>query len=215
MPTAPLARVRQPRQLRSLETYNRLLDAADEILTDASFDDTTVAEIATRAGVTTGAFYARFDDKDALLHHLEERMNADFLALNEENAKDLERVSLSRAVMNHHRRLISVYQRRRGIARALVLRSHTDTALKRRIEKLNARSLPPFAMALRQYIHNTDHPHPDRAVQFALVAVRSVCREVVLFRESWPTAKPIDDEELAKELTRQFLTYLGVRPENW
>jgi len=203
-------RVREPKQARSIETYNRLLDAAESILLTASFDDTPIADIAARANVTIGAFYARFKNKEALLRRLEERMSEDFLSLNTESAGDLEHVTFDGMVLSHHRRLISVYRRRRGIARALVLRSHADAPLRRRIEKLNARNLPVFAQAIRKRAR-IEHPHPDRAIEFALVAVRSICREVVLFRESWPGAEPISDDELARELTRQFLSYLGIR----
>ncbi|HTE46878.1 MAG TPA: TetR/AcrR family transcriptional regulator [Gemmatimonadaceae bacterium] len=210
MTSDPAARVREPRQARSLETYERMLDAAEEILLETSFDDATVAEVAGRAGVTIGAFYARFADKDALLRQLELRMEKDFIALNADNDDEIARLTLEALVLNHHRRLIGVYRRRRAIARALVLRSHTDPALRRRIEKLNTKSLPRFARSLREHAY-IDHPQPIRAIQFALVAVRSVCREVILFRESWPNARPLTDQELAKELTRQFLTYLGAR----
>ena len=202
--------VREPRQARSIDTYNRLLDAAEDILLTASFDDTPIASIAERADVTIGAFYARFRNKEALLRRLEERMSEDFLALNAESAGDLEHVTFDGMLLSHHRRLISVYRRRRGIARALVLRSHTDAPLRRRIDKLNAQNLPAFAKAIRKRTR-LDHPHPDRAIEFALIAVRSICREVVLFRETWPGAAPFSDDELARELTRQFLNYLGIR----
>ena len=210
MTRAGVPRVREPRQARSIETYNRLLDAAEEILLTASFDDTPIAAIAARANVTIGAFYARFRDKEALLRRLEERMNEDFLTLNTESDRDLEHVTFDGMILSHHRRLISVYRRRRGIARALVLRSRADAPLRRRIERLNARDLPVFARAIRKRAQ-IEHPHPDRAIQFALVAARSICREVILFCESWPGTKPVSDDELARELTRQFLGYLGIR----
>src|SRR3954463_16064866 len=63
-------------QARSTETSNRLLAAAEALFAEQSFDDTSVAEIAERAGVTTGAFYARFRDKEALLEVLEEQLYA-------------------------------------------------------------------------------------------------------------------------------------------
>lgn len=185
-----LPRVREPRQARSIETYRRLLDAAEEILLTASFDDTPIARIAARADVTIGAFYARFRNKDALLRKLEERMNDDFSALNNENIGDLEHVTFDGMILSHHRRLISVYRRRRGIARALVLRSRADGSLRRRIERLNARNLPAFARAIRARARIA-HPHPEEAIRFALLAVRSICREVVLFQESWPGGKLI------------------------
>ena len=48
-------RTRAPRQARSEATYRRLLDAAERLLSEESFDRVTVAEIAARAGVTIGA----------------------------------------------------------------------------------------------------------------------------------------------------------------
>ncbi|HEY4304712.1 MAG TPA: helix-turn-helix domain-containing protein [Gemmatimonadaceae bacterium] len=200
--------LRAPQQTRSIETFNRMLDAAEDLLCSVSFDEMTIADVAAKARVTIGAFYARFRDKEALLRQLEQRMNDDFLALNDENSGDLEQVSFDGMVLSHHRRLIAVYRRRRGIARALVLRSHSDGALKRRLDKLSNRTLPEFARAIRKNAA-IDHPHPERAIRFALVAVRSVCREVVLFREGWPDASPVSDDELARELARQFLNYLG------
>ena len=78
------ATTRKPQQARSAESYQRMLDAAEEILGEKSFDDATISEIAARAGLTIGAFYARFRDKDSLLSELELRMDADFVTLVDE-----------------------------------------------------------------------------------------------------------------------------------
>src|SRR3954462_15085916 len=64
---------RAPQQSRSRETLDRILDAAERVLEEKSFTEATLAEIMERAGVTVGAFYRRFPDKDALLHLLDER----------------------------------------------------------------------------------------------------------------------------------------------
>src|SRR3954465_8136798 len=68
-----IPRFRPPRQARSQMTLDRILDAAERVLDEKSFTEATVAEIMVRAGVTVGAFYRRFPDKDALLHFLDER----------------------------------------------------------------------------------------------------------------------------------------------
>ena len=48
-------------------TRGRLLDAAAEVFCERGYDGTTVAEVARRAGLTTGAIYANFRDKAELL----------------------------------------------------------------------------------------------------------------------------------------------------
>ena len=65
--------VRPPQQARSQQTLDRLLDAAEALAAEKGFDDTTVAEVARRAGSSVGAFYTRFKDKDGLLHALYDR----------------------------------------------------------------------------------------------------------------------------------------------
>src|SRR3954453_7813246 len=68
---------RPPQQVRSRETLDRILDAAEQVLATKAFGEATLAEIMERAGVTVGAFYRRFADKDALLHHPDERFFAE------------------------------------------------------------------------------------------------------------------------------------------
>ena len=202
---------RAPQQARSAESYQRMLDAAEGVLAEKSFDDATISEIARRAGLTIGAFYARFHDKDALLRELEARMDEEFVALVDRTLRDeaWKRLPLEAALDHYHLALVDLYQRRRPIARALVLRSHTDAALKKRLEAVNVANLPRVA---KHFLRRTEirHPQPEKAVRFALLAVRSLCREVVLFREGWPGGKPPSAPELARELTRLFVGYLGL-----
>lgn len=57
----------RPKQARSIKTEQVLLDAFENLLKEKSFFDLTVSEIAAEAGVTTGAIYRRFSDKQDLL----------------------------------------------------------------------------------------------------------------------------------------------------
>ncbi len=57
----------RPKQARSIKTEQMLLDAFEKLLKEKSFFDLSVSEIATEAGVTTGAIYRRFKDKQDLL----------------------------------------------------------------------------------------------------------------------------------------------------
>jgi AcrR family transcriptional regulator len=53
------------RQRRSQETTVALLDAGAELLRDCAFDELSIDELCRRVGVTIGAFYGRFESKDA------------------------------------------------------------------------------------------------------------------------------------------------------
>lgn len=53
------------RQRRSQETTVALLEAGAELLRECAFDELSIDELCARVGVTVGAFYGRFESKDA------------------------------------------------------------------------------------------------------------------------------------------------------
>src|SRR2546423_1421145 len=57
----------EPQQARSRESTRKLLKAAAEVLGQHGVEGTTIPRIAQHAGLTPGAVYRRFPDKDALL----------------------------------------------------------------------------------------------------------------------------------------------------
>lgn len=63
----PLPASQAPTQDRSRKTREELIDALERLLSDKSIGELTVAEIASEAGMTTGAIYRRFKDKQDLL----------------------------------------------------------------------------------------------------------------------------------------------------
>src|SRR4051812_42400428 len=63
MPSKSLA----PQQARSRESMRKLLKAAAEVLGQHGLEGATIPRIAQHAGLTPGAIYRRFSDKDALL----------------------------------------------------------------------------------------------------------------------------------------------------
>src|SRR5215212_11927479 len=58
--------VRPPKQQRSREAWNRVLDAGVAILEDGGLEAFTIAAVCERAGVAPPAIYARTTSKDAL-----------------------------------------------------------------------------------------------------------------------------------------------------
>jgi len=65
---------RRPRQERAQRTFDALLDAAAELLGDVGVERISANLICERAGVTPPAFYRYFDDKQAIVVALAERL---------------------------------------------------------------------------------------------------------------------------------------------
>lgn len=59
--------IREPRQERSIEKKNKLIQAGYELFSEVGYYNTNTAEIAKRAGVSTGIVYGYFKDKRDIL----------------------------------------------------------------------------------------------------------------------------------------------------
>ena len=206
--------VREPRQSRSRETLDRILDAAEALMAEKGFEDATVAEIVRRGGSSVGAFYARFRDKDGLLYALYERYLAQATAtaddaLDPARWVDTPAAELIEAVVAF---LVKIYREQGGLIRAFVLRNQTDPEFRARQDRLShyvARKLGALLLEKRAAI---THPDPERAVAFGLSMTFSTIEDMVLFGETRSSATALGDDDLSSELTRAYLAYLGIRP---
>ncbi len=61
-----IKKVRVPRQKRSIETRERILDSAMRLFSAKGYHGTNSKEIAAEAGVAIGSFYSYFEDKKVL-----------------------------------------------------------------------------------------------------------------------------------------------------
>jgi AcrR family transcriptional regulator len=59
--------IRQPKQERSRQSFDRAVEAATSLMVERRSGAFTLAEVAARSGVSTGSIYARVDSKDDLI----------------------------------------------------------------------------------------------------------------------------------------------------
>ena len=209
---ARLEWVRPPRQARSQDTLDRILDAAEALVAEKGFADATVAEIARRAGSSVGSFYNRFHDKDGLLYALYERYyeqataTAD-AALDPARWEGAGIAEILRAVT---RFLVQVYRERAGLIRAFVQRNHSDAEFQARQVRLSHHVNEKLSALLLARAGEIRHPDAARAAAFGLTITVSTIENVVLFGEMRSNVLALDDDELATELTRAYLAYLDV-----
>ncbi|BFM10893.1 TetR/AcrR family transcriptional regulator [Simiduia litorea] len=70
----PLLEKNKPQQARAIETYERILRAAAELLEERGVDSISTNNIAERAGITVPALYRYFPNKYAVLYTLGARL---------------------------------------------------------------------------------------------------------------------------------------------
>lgn len=208
----PLRWVREPRQARSQQTLDRILDAAEVLVAEKGFEDATVAEVVRRADSSVGAFYARFRDKDGLLYALYDRYLEQAMATADDalDPAHWAGVPLADTLGSVVRFLVSVFRAQRGLIRAFVMRNHADPEFAAREARLSRYVADKLAVVLLAQRDAIAHPEPERAVRFGLNMVFSTIESMVLFGETRASDLAVDDDRLAAELARAYLAYLGT-----
>jgi AcrR family transcriptional regulator len=209
---------RPPRQRRSAETLERIVQAAQELLVERAFDAATVDDIVRRAGSSKGSFYSRFPDKRALLAYLAQRT---FAGARDYWAKrlDPERwtgVPLGKVIDRLVDDVVKDYRRAPPPLRALLVYSMThpeDSEFDQMTAGLNRHVRDLLARLLRERQDELTHPKPAAAARMLLLILDSSVREAIFFDEPRHGPFAVSDAVLRAELRRAALAYLGVTRE--
>lgn len=204
-----------PQQNRSRESLKRLLQAAADVLEEKGLEGATIPQIARRAGLSPGAVYRRFRDKDALLRTL----LLETLTQTDKRTADVLTAEFSRqySLPEFTKKLVSStlqsYRKRARLLRALTqfARSHPSAAFRKQVDEIevrNFRRISDFLLAKQAEVR---HANPDLAVPFALMLMALALREMVILEvlsPAWSPLMPETDDQLVEELTRVLLRYL-------
>lgn len=208
--TAPpqLEWVKKPRQLRSQETLERILEAAEELLLEKRFEAIAVSEIAKRARSSVGAFYARFSDKEALLRCVFERFYAQALAT-AEHALDPGRwdgVGAQEFLEASTRFLIRVFREREHFVAALAHRAGADEELAAMGERLGQVIAERLRALLSRRGERVGHRDPDTAVRVSVWLIMSALES----RAAFAPSPPVSEGALASEIAAMCRSYLQI-----
>lgn len=212
MPDAP--RLSPPLQTRSRKTLERLVRTCERLLRRKRFDEISVAELARAGGSSVGAFYGRFRDKEALLDLLDARAEEEVSKKWDDylSPRRWEGAGVEDIVRSFVERSVRAHRSRKGVLRAVSskLRDRPTEEMLARARRVNRSVVEGLRALLLSRRDEIEHPHPELAIELALVMVVSMIREWIVFGELelYPTA--VDDETLAAELSRAFIAYLGA-----
>ena len=206
-----------PQQARSRESMRKLLKAAGEVLGQHGLEGATIPRIARHAGLTPGAIYRRFPDKDALLETVitgilerqDERLR---MMLTPAMVRQIPLAVLAEQLINN---MLVSYRANAGLLRALrqFAQGRDHTSFYRKVTRLEMRTYQYLVDLFLEHRKEVKHPDPQMAVSFALVTLISTLIELILVdhdMQCWQAVIPKDDLSLKRELLRSFLRYLGI-----
>lgn len=202
-----------PRQRRSRESMERILDAAEELIRERGFDAMTISEVVERSKSSVGSLYARFPNKLGLLRGVQLRYHARvqdqvFAAFNGEHPYA---ETLEEAIKRIVRVLSSHVLSEPELYRAFILEAVFDPGVRAQGERTNAARRNKVMEVLLTHREEIRHPEPELAARWFYSFCMSLLRERITFGEAAELSGAFSDETLITELTRTGVAYLTGR----
>jgi AcrR family transcriptional regulator len=208
----------QPQQERSRESERKLLKAAAEVLGQHGVEGATIPRIARHAGLTPGAVYRRFRDKDqlletAILGMLQRQDERTAVGLTPKAAAQIPLPVFADQIVGS---MVISYRANAALLKAMrqFVQGRTNSDFWKQASVLEMRAFRRMVDLFLSHRDEIDHPQPKMAVSLVLAMVISTLYELVitphdpaLHKGLWPQ----DDRVIKRELVRSFLNYLGVR----
>jgi len=208
----------KPQQDRSRETEELILRSVEEMIKQGrDAEDIKVAEIALECGLTTGAIYSRFRNKDAVMESL---IEATFLkglreelhpALSPEACKGK---SIREIIHGFLTAEAKVYRTHAALGRFVTVYFRMKkTKSLTEIVAINERTAELLRARLDMHRDKIGHPDPDYAIDLAdhatdYTLVQKICFEMPVSPHSVVQKGP--DKRIVDELTDVFVRYLQV-----
>ena len=161
------AHVRAPKQDRSRASYERVIEAAIQLLAQRGADDFTLVEVSTLAKVSIGSIYGRFTSKEDLIRTVH------YIVL---QRVDLDRdAALARLDRDHHSlaTLIPAMIRESGnllrshaaVLSALMTRAAVDPVIMAHGKQGHAATMQMFVALMLKFSSEITHPNPKHATE--------------------------------------------------
>ncbi|REL31317.1 TetR/AcrR family transcriptional regulator [Thalassotalea euphylliae] len=198
----------EPTQQRSRQALKRLLAAGEQLLAQNQFEQAGVALIAQQAESSVGTFYRLLGDKDTLLQLLLQNFFQNSITTIQTltDLKPWSRLPLEHFVQSLVQTLADLYQGRRGVLRALILKASQDIEFRNNVHQLNEFIAKAVVNILAEHLKEMHHPKPTKAMQVIVhVLLGALNQHTVTGNLGYLT-----DDEVKEELARVVIAYLDI-----
>lgn len=205
---------RKPKQTRSQQSYDRMLDAATQILEAGGLQALTLSEVSRRSKVSIGSIYCRVDGKDDLLRAVQARalgqMDREFaLLLTRARRRGL---PLRELVPTMVRELSNFLRRHAKLLSAFMQQAATDPVIQATGAKSWQQTALDFKLILLERRDEFGHPDPDHAAEMCFIVVYGCLARFLGFNSIDGDAQgaPSNWNELIDDLGLMMLGFLAL-----
>lgn len=199
----------EPKQQRSKEKLERIINAAFVVTSKVGFESVTLAEIAREADVGVSTVYTRFKSKDALLEELHIIITENALSTIESYFaiyRDYE-IPLSGIVREIIEDSLKMTRDLSGFYQATYQQSITNAAFAEREKTIRLKLLKTLKKIFLQRKQEIGHPKPSSAIDFFVTMYIGVITDRVMTQNF----SGLTDKKLAHELTSACESYLLLK----
>jgi len=201
---------RTPQQDRSRQSFERVLEAAIEILAEGGFEQLTLAAVSQRAGVSTGSIYGRVRGKEELLsaaqRRILQRVEARQAALL--TGIQAERLPFSALVPQLVAALGEFLKAQANLLRPLMSRAPSDEAVAALGKQSFSKLEDGWSAVLLEHRSAIGHPRPEQAVQACFRLTYAAFARYLALGSTPDVAGEGDWEELKRDLGEMDLLFL-------
>lgn len=213
----------RPQQKRSEASLEKILKAARSLISKGTFDDAAITQIVDEAGLSVGAFYARFKDKEALFHVIQEQALCELRQVVSDRISAFEAsqrkaktpASLERVAKFIVDTLIALYNHSPGLIRAIYMhtRIKRDAVLYKRVTAFNASCIKQ-SLGLVDLVDARKKTDIHSAWTSAISVVGAFLREQLLFGDPMPIATPLQTRKAKTIATQMLLAFMKDQMEH-
>jgi AcrR family transcriptional regulator len=200
-----------PKQKRSEKTHAAIIAAARELVMEGGAKSLTITDVAARAGLTTGALYARFRNKEAMMEALyQDIVETDRKIWGEHTAEmDKRQAGPIETVREAIRLTVRSIREHGALFRVLSVDIMESAELRQLALDTLEEAIKITQADLLKRREDFLHPDPELAAIMLTALLQGAVDWILLFNESPSNLVNISDEVLVEELTRATLGYLG------
>jgi AcrR family transcriptional regulator len=208
------ASVRPPKQKRSRQSLERVLEASMQLLEEQGFDAFTIQDVSQRADVSVGAIYARFGNKESLLRAVHKHaMEAITAAHGGVAAADGRPTKPARdVVVDAVKQVAAVFRGNEKLLRAFMHLGAVDDEISRRGSEGSRDLARQFRAAVLAHRDEIAHPSPELAVDVAFRMAYCTFARQVMYGPTFESDKPIKWPALTEEVGAACASYLLREP---
>lgn len=175
--------IRIPRQKRSIEKKNKIIDAAYKVFNERGYNNTTTVDIAKEAGIATGSVYAYFKDKkDVFIQALHKYSNImEELVLNKFDQIPVEEdlLNVIKEVINI---LIESHNLSKNLHNEIMALSFLDEDIKNHFKNQHEQLTIRIFEQLKK--RNIIINNPNEKMFLVLNTADNLCHELIFFHNS-------------------------------